>query len=641
MPEDDSIQYLGTRPAVRPIPSHPFLSSSQRPVTGVALNIEKSATEPNYGLTFRKSEEPVVHIGRRPGSDSDKRKNEPGKAFFTCPVVSRHHAKLVFSDSGHCYLTDLRSHHGTHIRKRDEALSKPLNPETPTLLADGDVVTFGKSVGSDKGLVRPVVARVELLYGSQPPLKPLVVPGSAEGHLHKSLRPPSGRYGVYVPASSEASSSSDELASHDSDIEEVSGPSPLAVRLPWHDNSSGSASSSPVQGVQKPGHSECLAPPRQFLPYPLITDEYRAFSPPHEMSPFDRNPFYNVGFDAYSNDIFEDDDNSDISNYSRSTSPMDLSSSPEPSDPPAYVNKESLMAIGEPVIIGAWPRSRSSSPSVFSTSFPPIRVVAPVEECVAATPAADKADSPEAVDVQAIVSVEAEAVVGNKDESEEPVESSETVQLKASLATIKTEVAKLHVHRRKYKQRFNDNIHVMGEKFSDLEDRTTEAHDLYNMLSERLEESVDLCHQAQAQLDVLQSRMDTEPEVTPAVETTTPYVDEAKGNAKILEDLVAEMTALRDTTRKEIASELESIREAKDALKSLTQDLRNETTSLKRKRSAEDHELDATPKEVAIAEGIVLPPPRKRVRQVVKVLAQTATAVTIGAAVTWSALAFS
>jgi len=35
------------------------------------------------------------------------------------------------------------------------------------------------------------------------------------------------------------------------------------------------------------------------------------------------------------------------------------------------------------------------------------------------------------------------------------------------------------------------------------------------------------------------------------------------------------------------------------------------------------------------------PPPRKRARRFVRAMAQTATAVTIGAVVTWSALAFS
>ncbi|KAJ7746900.1 hypothetical protein DFH07DRAFT_831708 [Mycena maculata] len=603
MPDDDCIQYLGTKPASRPqIPHHPFLSSSQRPVTGVALHIEKSATEEGHGLIFRKSEEPVVHIGRRPGSHSDKSASEAGKAFFTCPVVSRHHAKITFSDSGHVYLCDLDSHHGTHIRKRDEALSKRINPQTPTLLADGDVITFGKSVGSDKGLVRPVVARVDLMYGSHPPLKPLVVPGSgsAEGKTSLPMRPPSGRYGVYAAASSEASSSSDELASpdsHDSDIEEISGPS-RAVPPPWHDNTSGDATS-PIQVMQKQSYT-CL--PRQYSPSPFGSPgEFRLFSPgPLPSSPlFDRDSFCNVGFDAYSNDIFEDDDDSENSNYSRSTSPMDLSSSPEPAEPPAVENKTSLMAVGEPVIIGAWPRSRSSSPapSIFSSSFPPVRLVAPVEECVAATPVVNEAQSPEEPEEVWVAVPDAaeravdQVVTADKDESEKANESSENVQLKTSLATLKTEVAKLHAHRRKYKQRFNDNVHAMGEKFSDLEERTTEAHDLYHLLSDRLEENVDAFHEAQAQLDALEGRMDAAAEVAPESTTpTSPYTDEAKASAEALKELVvgaysaswtryqtlmpvAEMTALRDTARKEMADEMKSVREAKDALRSLAEEV--------------------------------------------------------------------
>ncbi|KAJ7636046.1 hypothetical protein DFH06DRAFT_1219813 [Mycena polygramma] len=591
MAEDDCIQYLGTvrRPGARALP--PFLSSlmSPRPVTGIALNIEKSGAEPGRTLIFRKGEVAVVHIGRRPGSDSDNRKADAGKAFFACPVVSRHHAKIAFSDSGHCYLIDTKSHHGTHVRKRDEAVSKQLNDETPTLLADGDVVTFGKSVGSDKGLVRPVVARIELLYGSQPPFKPLVVPGVSEPQ-----RSPSGRYGVYVPTSSasEGSSSSDEQDSpdsHDSDVEEISRPPRAAVRPPWH--ASNSDSTSPLQGVRKPS-PECFVP-RQYSPF-AFSDEYRAFSPgPQDPAPlFGRDPCLNVGFDPYS--IFEEevdleeidhdevdhDDNSDNSNYSRSTSPMDLSSSPEPSDPPA-ANKETEnpMAVGEPVIIGAWPRSRSSSPpSVFSSSFPslrilpPSRIVAPVEQLPAATPVV--IEPPKAVDLVENESDDDEVIVVDKVEPEKSVDNSETTQLRASVATVKTEVAKLHAHRRKYKQRFNDNLHVMGEKFADLEEKTTEAHDLYNALSERLEENVDACHQAQAQIDALQIRMDD----APSYVETPPHVEEAKARAKVLEELVAEMTTLRNDARKEMTDELQSIREAKEALRSLTEQVQAEVS---------------------------------------------------------------
>jgi hypothetical protein len=521
------------------------------------------------------------------------------------------------------------------------------------LLADGDVVTFGKSVGSDSGLVRPVVARVDLLYGSQPPLKPLVVPGTPEGQQKSLLRTLSGRYGVYVPAgsSSEGSSSSDEQASsdsHDSDIEEISAPKPTVVRLPWHDNSSGSDSASSLQGAQKK-IPDFFSAPKPYSPFGF-SDEYRAFSPglQEPASPsfepaspfFDRDSsFYNVGFDAYSNDIFEDDDNddedednSDNDSYSRSNSSMDLSSSPEPSDPPADTSKE---AAGEPTVVGAWPRSRSSSPvSVFSSSFPSVRIVAP---SAPVEPAPMKPVSNDAAKM-VVDSVEndsdVEVTPTDKDDSEKSVDSTETAQLKASLATVKAEVAKLHAHRRKYKQRFNDNIHVMGDKFSDLEERTTEAHDLYNLLSDRLDENVDACHQAQAQLDALQVRMDETPEK--AVEPETPpHVDEAIAKAKVLEEMVTEMATLRDNARKEMTEELQSIREAKEALKSLTEQVQAQTASLKRKRL---DEVEVAPKETA---DVVVPPPRKRARGVVKVFAQTAAAVSIGAVVTWSALAFS
>ncbi|KAJ7173803.1 hypothetical protein C8R46DRAFT_1084028 [Mycena filopes] len=579
MPDDDCIQFMGMKSAAArvtlPMP-RPILNS--RPVTGLELHIEKSATEAAHTMTFHKLDSPVVHIGRRPGSDSDKRRSDPGKAFFNCPVVSRHHAKLAFSDSGHLYLIDLDSHHGSHIRKRDEAVSKQIPAETPTLLAEGDVVTFGKSVGSDKGLVRPVVARVDLLYGSQPPLKPLVVPAASIS------RSPSGRYGVYVP---EASPSSDDGSpdSHDSDIEEISGPSQASSgRPPWH--SSSASGSMPTQGAQKP-LTESF--PARFSPFGF-SEEYRAFSPvfspgPLEDAPFNTgSAFYNVGFDAYSNDIFEeddnDDDNSDDSSYSRSTSPMDLSSSPEPAEPP--VGGVNAAAVAEPTVIGAWPRSRS--PSVFSSSFPSVRIFS--SPSIAAPPVAEPVvEKPVAVEIPPVIETPVVEVVekdadeevnteGDKEETDKPVESTETAQLKASLATVKAEVAKLHAHRRKYKQRFNDNLHVMNDKFSDLEEKTTEVDDLYHVLSDRLEENVDACHQAQAQLDALQVRMDDVAEKAavemPPVHEASTSLEEAKASAQVLEDIIADMSILRDNARKEMAKELQAIRETKEALKSLT-----------------------------------------------------------------------
>src|ERR1700722_9164811 len=130
------------------------------------------------------------------------------------------------------YLTDLNSHHGTHILKPGEMFPRTLKPETPTVLADGDVITFGKMVGKDSQTVSPVVVRVELLYDSPSetvsrlsPLLPTTTPtkSTAESST-ESNKSQAGRYGLYTTSShnSEASSQSDP----DSDIEELDGPPP-------------------------------------------------------------------------------------------------------------------------------------------------------------------------------------------------------------------------------------------------------------------------------------------------------------------------------------------------------------------------------------------------------------------------------
>lgn len=69
------------------------------------------------------------------------------------------------------YITDLHSHHGTHILRPGELVSTSLRPEVPTVVADGDLITFGKSVGRDAYLVRPVVVRVQLVFGGDAPAR--------------------------------------------------------------------------------------------------------------------------------------------------------------------------------------------------------------------------------------------------------------------------------------------------------------------------------------------------------------------------------------------------------------------------------------------------------------------------------------
>jgi hypothetical protein len=83
-----------------------------------------------------------------------------------------------------------------------------LEPELPTMLSDGDVITFGKTVGRNEECVRPVVVRVELLRNPTTGIfRPLFVPSPA------SDKASSGRYGIYV-----SSGSSDEM--QESEVDE-------------------------------------------------------------------------------------------------------------------------------------------------------------------------------------------------------------------------------------------------------------------------------------------------------------------------------------------------------------------------------------------------------------------------------------
>lgn len=127
------------------------------------------------------------------------------------------------------YLIDLSSHHGTYLLKVGHAAPVPLAPEVPTPLADGDVVTFGKSVGKDADLVRPVSARVKF---------------SLQSADHSERSPPthiqrtnSGRFGVLTDIDSSSSSS-------DSEVEEVDPPevlpsNPYRAQVPSHSISNG------------------------------------------------------------------------------------------------------------------------------------------------------------------------------------------------------------------------------------------------------------------------------------------------------------------------------------------------------------------------------------------------------------------
>lgn len=99
------------------------------------------------------------------------------------------------------------------------------------MLADGDILTFGKAVGRDDHLVRPVTVRIQLIYGSTPgspqfiekTLSTATKDNTADAEsTHKPPVPErtgTGRYGVY---SSSSDSSNSEHDSSGEEPEEIS-----------------------------------------------------------------------------------------------------------------------------------------------------------------------------------------------------------------------------------------------------------------------------------------------------------------------------------------------------------------------------------------------------------------------------------
>jgi len=672
MLQDDGILYLGTRPAQRAAPNHPF-PVARRQLTGIALVVEKPGGEGGYGngMIFRKANTSVVHIGRRPSSEAERhRESDVDKAMFRCAVVSRQHAKITFTNGGNVILVDLNSHHGTHIRKPGETVSRMLTPQTPTVLADGDVITFGKSVGKNENLVRPVVARVDLLYGGQPSLKPLIVPNhhtTGEGSKFWS-RATSGRYGVRIPSPSSVSSS-DDTSSHDSDVEEIPGPRGN-IQLPSiaADGSLGQAIKA-LRNILPAVHSH-----RESSPYRAShSPEYQPISPSYSpwtpgiasplISPRSLDDCYNIGFDAYSNDIFEDNI-SDDGHKSRSHSPMDLSSPSSepfaPSTPPPKTKEAPI----EPVVIGAWPASRASSPAVANPTSSAVEAPGDLPHADSSSQAADDVLKSPATDTEAVVSHVAEKEPELEPEPVEVVASNQELvpnaeavlvpatiteeleHVKSAVDVLKIEVAKLHVHRKRYKLRYNGSVHTMTGKLGELDERIADISEQYQALSERLDDGeTDI----QAEMEGLQRQLDAldTPMAEPAPEPPLIERDEVKTSMQVLKDLVTEMTQLRDNAKK-MSEELKEMSEA--ALKSMAE--AQVQTSLKRKRSDDDEDFHtkddvlmedaagpaASDVKITAIDG---PSPPKRARRVVSAVVQTATAITLGAVVTWSALAFS
>ncbi|KAG6860336.1 hypothetical protein C0995_012482 [Termitomyces sp. Mi166 len=414
---------------------------------------------------------------------------------------------------------------------------------------------------------------------------------------------------------------------------------------------------------------------------------------------------------------------------SRSHSPMDLAS-PSPVTPLSSFDIDQP-AQEEPNVIGAWPASgsspRPSSPppkeSFLSVSeapaesSPPSMQKAMSLDSICSEPIGHKNDkiesSPTPVE-EANTSEDSYSVIVNDGSADlYSKEDSESKALRLSikklevhvplsyfrrlmyttLTSLQDEVSNLQTYRRKYKARFNNNVHIISDKLSNFDERVSDVHTQYMMLVDRVDSAVDVdIPDLQAQLDDLREQIDAHA----PTDSDIPFeplhkLADAGGSVSALHSLVADIRALHERTTEQMDAELRLVREARVAAltqiaahveaqaQTISSSSASPRPSLKRKRSDDDTDDadcavgdnnservmsnnedsvtgagDATMADPAAPSPVPsvavcchhhsheLPmPPLKRARRIATVAMQTATAVTVGAVVTWSALAFS
>lgn len=653
---DDEVEYLGTnfaQPAACPC-------DPQQPVTGVTLHVESCGGKPAHNISFFNTRTSHVHIGRKSISDdrSMRKENDDQNAVFACPVVSAKHAKLVLASSGHVYIVDLKSRHGTHLRKQDEITSKMLQPEVETTLADGDVVTFGKAVGQGATLVSPVTVRIEFLRDildmrDSPPW--CLTPAEPSSPRPRKLS--TGRYGLNSPISctSSPSHSSESLSSpsgssneavshseHESDIEEI----PSWEELRSCVSSLRQDFPTDFLGGSLLGKMPSLGSLMQDICHkivdPLDIDSPQPWSPPAiaTIASIDDD-------DAPSSIIHLED--------SRSHSPMELST-PSPSPP---------QAPSEPEVVGAWPPSRADSPQPASrrsdesnrvklpsmcsfghmgslelgsfesfperlpslSSFPPFVPLEDEPAILAPIPVL-----PSIAEVQS----DEPQVSGHDDHGD----------LRDSIKTIEGRVNALHSSVTDIKNRHaltEDDLYDLQHQVDMLE---PESDQLFARL-EAAEDKLSTLSDLQDQVSELQSKVDAES----CDNFASPTVD-VKACADALNALVIEMKTLREETEKRVEERIQTIQIAKtEALSVIAAEVET-FKSLKRKHSEVEVEVAPPVKmgivvEEAPTTAAKLESPvedyrhAKRPRRIVSSIAHTATAMAVGAVATWSALAFS
>jgi len=298
-------------------------------------------------------------------------------------------------------------------------------------------------------------------------------------------------------------------------------------------------------------------------------------------------------------------------------------------------------------------------------------------------------------DVDAVSAIPDDTIPPPSELVEATSTSAQMKKFEELLEKLQFDVSKLHSHRRRYD---NSNVEVISGKLAQFDDRLAEVNAEYTMLFDQ----VDTIHHVdipdlQTQLGGLQERMDELPDFFSSLDPREyiPQFDlyereDVEAKIQTLRCLVDEMKVLRETSQAQMAAEIEAIKVMRETAMANIAEAQAQTAkaietpvllSLKRKRDDTDEnevvdeseiiqqgvdvegsvDLANRDKDMVMDEDISVPstnpevlgaatgalqqldapPPRKRARRIASVLAHTATAVTIGAVVTWSALAFS
>jgi hypothetical protein len=581
-----------------------------------------------------------------------------------------------------------------------------LQPETSTILNDGDIVTFGKAVGKGDEWVKPVVARVQLLHATAP-IMALTVPSPS------SEKSKSGRYGIHEAG---RSSSSEDSDSNYSDIEEIPAPT-LSPSTKPHEDGHATADIKLTSQFHDSSHmtSAYSAFRRLLSPAILKLPSVSEIIGDRDIGLFDSEKSFCHSFFApvrRLDDAISVGETSphDSQSESRINSPMELES-PVPDTEVVVPRQLSISPTPVPSVLLD---THTDESAVIQESISLATVTSPCDPESSTSsptfpqfPIADDTSSPD-FSPSAPLAID----LPTEEKSSSSIEIAGIIQ---TLKDLETSVSKLQSSRRKYKSRFNANVSFISRKLSEIDDKFAEVDAEYNVLCDQMDgvqhrDVPDLVKQVEdlsERVEFMVSEEDDRRFETPDIQPFEERED-VKSCIKTLHDTVDEMRELHAQTQAKVSEELLEIRamrqHAMDDIAQAKADIiaaaaaqvhiqvcsslevvssddfiqvidhhPRQTpvpTSLKRKRydTNEDEEVIAQGEEgISVSVGDACtgvmsetdaviandtaercgmndtdgPPACKKSRRIGLAIAQTASALTIGAVVTWSALAFS